>query len=116
MPKPKIGEIWLVNFPFTDLTATKLRPAFVVAPYHQDVIILGIFSKIPSGTIADRWVLIEDNYAQFQQTGLKKSSVLRTEKIATVHESIFHKKLGTLPPDLAQQVEITLKKTLKLSE
>jgi hypothetical protein len=23
MPKPKRGEVWLVRFPFTDLTSTK---------------------------------------------------------------------------------------------
>jgi hypothetical protein len=30
MPRPKRGEVWLVCFPFTDLTSTKLRPALVV--------------------------------------------------------------------------------------
>jgi len=24
MPKPKRGEVWLVRFPFTDLSSTKL--------------------------------------------------------------------------------------------
>ena len=27
MVRPRRGEVWLVQFPFTDLTSTKLRPA-----------------------------------------------------------------------------------------
>ncbi|GAG24394.1 unnamed protein product, partial [marine sediment metagenome] len=30
MLRPERGEVWLVRFPFTDLTSTKLRPALVL--------------------------------------------------------------------------------------
>ena len=46
--KPKINEIWLVCFPFSDLKTNKLRPALVIAIHREEVIILGIFSKIPN--------------------------------------------------------------------
>jgi len=115
MPHPSSGEIWLVLFPFSDLTATKVRPAFVLATHRQDVIILGIFSKIPSAPLTDTWVLIDPNHANFAQTGLIKASLLRTEKIATAHQSIFQKKLGNLPLDLLQPVEIAVKRALRLS-
>jgi len=36
MSKPKRGEVWLVRFPFTDLTSTKLRPALVWAVHGED--------------------------------------------------------------------------------
>jgi len=42
---PKPGEIWLVKFPFSDLTSAKLRPALILAVHREEVIILGIFSK-----------------------------------------------------------------------
>jgi mRNA interferase MazF len=51
MPKPE--EIWLVNFPFTDQTSAKVRPALVIASYGSDLIILGIFSKVPIGILPD---------------------------------------------------------------
>ena len=35
MMKPKPLYIWLVRFPFSDLTATKLRPAFILS-VHQE--------------------------------------------------------------------------------
>ncbi|MDJ1170059.1 hypothetical protein PMG71_11530 [Roseofilum sp. BLCC_M154] len=44
---PKIHEIWLVAFPFSNLASYKLRPALVVAIHRQEAIILGIFSKTP---------------------------------------------------------------------
>ncbi len=43
----KPGEIVLVNFPFTDLVSSKVRPAIIIKVIGEDVIILGIFSKIP---------------------------------------------------------------------
>ena len=51
MLSPKPSEVWLVRFPFTDLTSAKVRPSLIVATHQQDVIILGIFSKIPGGTL-----------------------------------------------------------------
>jgi mRNA interferase MazF len=115
MAQPNPGEIWLVRFPFSDLTSTKLRPAFVLATHRQDAIILGIFSKIPPLPFAETWVLIDTAHPNFAQTGLIKSSMLRAEKIATAHQSTFQRKLGQLPPDLVQPVEIVLKTALNLS-
>ncbi len=37
------GEIWLVRFPFTDLTTTKVRPALVWAVFEEDVVVIGVF-------------------------------------------------------------------------
>ncbi len=42
------GKIVLVPFPFTDLTAAKLRPALVLYEGDKDVILAFISSKIPS--------------------------------------------------------------------
>ena len=89
MPKPQPGEIWLIRFPFSDLTAAKLRPALILTIHREEVIILGIFSKIPAGGLQNSWVLIRDNDAQFAQTGLKKTSLIRADKIATVSTSVF---------------------------
>jgi len=50
MMMPKRGEIWLVRFPFSDLSSAKLRPALVWAIHGEDVILIGIFSRIPDKT------------------------------------------------------------------
>ncbi|HOU11905.1 MAG TPA: type II toxin-antitoxin system PemK/MazF family toxin [Anaerolineae bacterium] len=115
MLRPKRGEIWLVRFPFTDLVSTKLRPALVWATHGEDIIVLGIFSQIPAGTLRKTWVLITEQHPIFSRSGLKKTSLVKAEKIAVVHESIFQKKLGVLPATFLAQVQEALKKALLLS-
>jgi mRNA interferase MazF len=85
----------------------------VVASHGDDVIVLGIFSRIPQ-TLLDTWVLIRDQHAEFADTGLKKSSILRAEKIAVIHESVLHRKLGEMPANLISEVEEALKRALTL--
>jgi len=114
MPKPQPGEIWLVRFPFSDLTAAKLRPALILAIHREEVIIMGIFSKIPASGLQSSWVLIQDSNPQFSQTGLKKTSLIRADKIATVSKSVFQRKLGNLSPALLIKVQKALKIALNL--
>ena len=103
-----------MRFPFSDLATTKLRPALVLAIHGEDVIVIGIFSRLPAGVLPKTWVRVEERHAAFARTGLKKTSVLKTEKIAVVHRSVFHRKLGTLPPDLMAQGQTALKRALLL--
>lgn len=114
MSSPKPAEIWLVRFPFSDLTSTKVRPALVLAVHRQEVIILGIFSKIPTGELRESWVLIEATHSDFSQTGLRKTSLVRADKIATVSQSVFQQKLGVLPANILSLVYEALKKALNI--
>lgn len=109
----KQGDIILVNFPFTDLVSSKVRPAIVITAKGEDIIILGIFSKIPE-EIQDSWFVIEETAEYFTATGLKKKSIIKTEKIAVVHSSIVKKTLGSLQEDIFTKVKEKLKKTLQL--
>jgi len=112
MVKPRRGEVWLVEFPFTDLTSTKLRPALVWAVHGEDVILVGIFSRVPAGLSRESWVLIEAQHSEFSRIGLKKTSLLKAEKVAVVHNSVFKKKLESLPKDIMVKAEEALKKAL----
>jgi mRNA interferase MazF len=113
MPMYEPGSIVLVNFPFTDLQSSKVRPALVLTTKGDDVIILGIFSKVPD-EIRESWVKVDAAGPNFHLTGLKKTSILKTEKITVVHRSLIRKELGRLPSELMQQVKKTLLKTLEM--
>ena len=114
MPGPERGEVWLVRFPFTDLSTTKLRPALALAFHSEDVIVMGIFSRVPDVVFRETWLLVEETHPEFSLTGLKKTSLLKAEKIAVVHESVFQRRLGRLPFDIMQGVTPALKKALQI--
>ena len=64
------GKIVLVPFPFTDLTAAKLRPALVIYEGKKDVVMAFISSKIPS-ELSEVDILITKDHASFRKAGLK---------------------------------------------
>ena len=46
---PKRGDIWLLRFPFTDLTSSKVRPALIISE-HGDDFISDVESEVGVGT------------------------------------------------------------------
>jgi mRNA interferase MazF len=113
MPTFEIGSVILVNFPFTDLLSSKVRPALILASYGEDVIILGIFSKVPD-FLQPSWIKIDQHEEGFQHTGLKKTSVIKTEKITVIHKSLIKKEIGRLAPAWLTSVRKILRQTLNL--
>ena len=111
---PKPGEIWLVKFPFSDLTSAKLRPALILAVHREEVIILEKIPKIPTGKLRNSWVLIRDDNSQFASSGLKKTSLIRADKIATVSKLVFQRKLGKLSGSFLLKVEKAVKQALNI--
>ena len=109
----KSGDIILVNFPFTDLVSSKVRPAVVINQKGEDIIILGIFSKIPE-KIQESWFVVDETADYFSKTGLKKKSIIKTEKIAVIHNSVIRKSLGAVPENIFAAIKTKLKKTLGL--
>lgn len=109
----KPGAVVLVIFPFSDLQSAKVRPALVLTAGRDDVIILGIFSKVPEMLRAS-WVRIDDFDKDFKGTGLKKTSIIKTEKIAVIHRSLIRKEIGYLPLELLSKVRKTVVRTLEL--
>jgi len=113
MPTYEPGTVVLVNFPFTDLQSSKVRPALVLTAKGDDVIILGIFSKIPE-EVRPSWIRIDETGKDFHLTGLKKTSVIKTEKITVLHRSLIKKELGHLSPEFFKEVKRVLAKALEI--
>jgi mRNA interferase MazF len=113
MPMYESKTIVLVNFPFTDLQSSKVRPALILTAKGDDVIILGIFSKLPE-ELSESWIRVDEDSPDFYLTGLKKTSIIKCEKIAVIHRSLIKKEIGYISPELMKQVKRTLAKTLEI--
>jgi len=107
------GDIVLVRFPFTDLRTTKLRPAVIVAVHGEDVIVVGVFATVPL-TVPATWLRLDDSHPHFPQTGLKRSSVVKAEKLAILHRAIVDSRIGSLHPSLMSALNGLIKQALHL--
>ena len=94
------GTIVLVRFPFTDYISEKLRPDLIISTNNKkDVCVAFISSVIPTKFEDSDFVLSRKD-KDFSLTGLKKDSVFRMGKIATLDKSIILGKLGNLAKEL----------------
>jgi mRNA interferase MazF len=84
------GDIVLITFPFTDLSGNKLRPAIVLADTNLDFTVCFITTQIGWQEPTDV-LLVPTN-----TNGLKKQSLIRTSKIATLDKSLVKGLLGRL--------------------
>jgi len=105
------GKIVLVPFPFTDLTAAKLRPALVIYESEKDVVMAFISSKIPS-ELSEVDILITKDHASFRKAGMKVDSVIKLDKIATVLKDLIVGELGEVDEKLKQEVNQKLKRIM----
>ncbi len=85
------GSVVLVQYPFSDLKGTKVRPAVVITPDFllsqiSDVLCLFISASIPNSKLPTDFVL-ESDHPSFAGTGLQKRSVFRTHKLALIDKS-----------------------------
>lgn len=88
------GSIVLARFPFTDLSGDKRRPALVVSrdnDRRSDLVVCFITSVPRAGPDMAPIAASVD-------TGLKISSVVRFDKIATLDRSVITGKLGDASP------------------
>ena len=88
----KKGDVILAEFPFTNLQGRKRRPAIIVAVEAPDVTVAFVTSVLAHQQLYD--VLLQPSTAN----GLKKPSLVRVVKLATLDPSMVNGKLGELSP------------------
>jgi mRNA interferase MazF len=91
------GDIVLVDFPFTDLSQTKLRPAVVlwVSSIGEDVTFCDITSQNVQNLTAEEFSIVNSD-PEFQSTGLRVSSKVKVTRIATLNRQMVVRRLGRL--------------------
>jgi mRNA interferase MazF len=96
------GKIVLIPFPFTDLTSTKLRPALVLFEGEKDVVAVFISSRITKTRVVD--VVIDESHSEFKKTGLKLSSIVKLDKVATISKELILGEIGEVGPKLRKEI------------
>lgn len=112
----KRGAVVLTPFPFTDLSATKVRPAVVVSPADRpgEDVILAFISSVKPPTLLPTDLLIEASHPDFPRSGLKAASIVKCDKLATVQRRIILGELGILSPALLVELNTRLRVALGL--
>jgi mRNA interferase MazF len=96
------GDVVVLPFPFSDLSASKKRPALVVANLQGDDLIL---CQITTATRNDGYAvsLSKDDFKEGSLPAPR--SLIRTNKIFTADTSLILYKSGSLKLDKVREVE-----------
>ena len=98
----QIGDLLLVDFPFTTTGPGKPRPALVILDTGDADVVLARVTTQPYGSPYD--VPIVD----WQQAGLLAPSTVRLHKLATIAKNRIHKRIGALVASDRQSVASVL--------
>ncbi|MBM4166744.1 MAG: type II toxin-antitoxin system PemK/MazF family toxin [Ignavibacteria bacterium] len=96
------GDIILILFPFTDFSGDKLRPALVLVESPLDVTVAFITTK---------FALIHHNEILLRQSSfpfLKKDSLLKLNKLATIDIKFSAGRIGFLNQETLKLVDRNL--------
>lgn len=102
------GDIVLITFPFTDLSGSKLRPAVVLVGTNLDLTACFITTQIGWQEATD--VVLTPTATN----GLRKPSLIRTSKIATLDRALAKGLLGRLSAQEIHDLNAKLKLLFQL--
>ncbi len=110
MPSFSKNDVVLVRYPFSDLTAAKVRPAVVVSGPHvsEDLLIVPLTSR------TDRLLAGEFVLADWSAAGLHVSSAVK-RGVYTIHGSLIVKLIGRLSSQDSENLERSVRAWLGLT-
>ena len=97
-------DVVLVPFPFTDLSATKKRPALVISytdfnKKNQDILVCQI-----THNLKQKHHSISTNNKNLESGNLAVESLIKANKIFTLDKSLIIKKIGKLDSEAYSKV------------
>ncbi len=104
----KQGDLVLIPFPFTDLSGSKVRPALVLIATSLDVTLAFITTQLQWQEPTDLLLVPSD------LNGLKKASLVRLSKLATIDASLVQGRLGILDTNQLLVIHQNLRFLLQL--
>ncbi len=112
------GDIVLVDYPFSDRTGSKVRPALVVqadALNHRitDTILAAVSRSTHRASATQ--LFIDISTRDGSQTGLRQNSMIQCENLLTHDQRLILAKIGGLSAPLMQRVNDCLHAALDLA-
>jgi mRNA interferase MazF len=104
----KKGDFVLIPFPFTDLSGLKNRPALILIDFDDDVTVCFLTTQLKWKSEFD--ILVQPS----DLNGLKKTSLIRLNKFATIDKDLIIGRLGSLEKNYIDLLNQNLRRILKL--
>lgn len=109
------GEVVLIPFPFTDLTATKTRPAVVVSSTAYHTVRSELLLAYASSQIAKAIPPIDYILSDWKRAGLPKPSFVRP-KVAAIEPNLVVYQVGQLSLQDLGELDRKLRIAMALTE
>jgi mRNA interferase MazF len=100
------GNVTLVQFPFDDLSSSKVRPAYCLTEAmgaYQHIIFALITSRVPTAPLATDIILQSDS-PDFINSGLRQPSTLRLDHLVTLRQTMIRRELGSLTSETQAKI------------
>ena len=110
------GEIYLAHFPFGGSPGMKLRPVLLLTGEIGSVpeVLVAYLSSVMPTDILPSDIVVDPTQPEFASTNLKKKSVVRLHKLATIYVSSLVRFLGILDANPMADVAAKLQLLLNL--
>ncbi len=110
-------DVVVLSYPFTDLSATKVRPAVIISPdsYNrtsQDAVFILITTNTSRRSPFD--FVVQNSHPEFMATGLRFDSAVRIDKIFTLNKKLVVRTIGRFGSQLIKEIEKQLRLFLEL--
>lgn len=110
--KPKQRDIFLVPYPFSDLSDKKIRPVLILSndafnEVSQDVVVCGITSNVTKQAYA---LLIASN--DLEEGVLHTASAVKVESVLKIAQGLLIKKIGKLRQGKFEEVQKLLRELI----
>ena len=110
------GEIHLATFPFGGTVGAKPRPVLLLTGPLGPVpeVLAAYMTSVTPAALLPTDILIDPQQPEHTATNLKKVTLLRLHKLATIHDSDVIRHLGQVSPATWTDVEAKLRLLLNL--
>ena len=100
----QLGDLVLIEYPYTDLIGVKLRPAVVLKDTNDNDFI------VVRATTQSKQTEFDIEIADWEKAGLLKPSIIRIHKLTSLETKLVKRRMGILSAADVNNLTLCLKK------